>query len=153
MEIKRINDANIITILNEPVHNLHHQLYPEIFKPFDTQAMHDYFSKVIDQEHHHFIFCEENKLAIGYIWFEEIVRPENAFRNATHYIYIHQVSVNEGHQGKGAGNLLFSAVLKLAEEKSIKRIGLDYWAKNKSAKMIYKNLGFKIEKEIAYLEL
>jgi len=153
MKLIRTTDANLITALNEPVHKLHHQLYPEMFKPFDAKAMYDYFNKVVGQENHHFVICEENELAIGYIWFEEILRPENAFRNSTHYIYIHQVSVNEDQRGKGAGKLLFSAVLKLAEEKSIKRIGLDYWAKNESAKMIYKNLGFEIEKEVVYLEL
>lgn len=153
MEIKRTVDPTLITALNEPVHNLHHQLYPKIFKPYDDKAMFEYFNKVIEQDNHHFIICEENELAIGYVWFEERSRPENAFRKSTHYIYINQVSVNQGYRGKGVGKLLFSAVLKLAETKSIKRIGLDYWAKNESAKNIYKNLGFEIEKEIAYLEL
>lgn len=115
--------------------------------------MHTYFEKVVGQDKHHFVTCKENKSLIGYIWFEEINRPENAFRNSVHYICIHQVSVNEIHHGKGACKLLFSAVLELAEKKSINRIGqLDYWAKNESANIVYKNLGFKIEKEIAYLE-
>ena len=152
MELKRTTDPSIITTLNEPVHRLHHQLYPDMFKPYDAREMYDYFNQVVDKDNHHFIICEEHKNAIGYIWFEEIMRPENAFRNSMHYIYINQVSVNEEQRGKGVGKLLFNAVLELAEKKSIRRIGLDYWAKNESAKIIYKNMGFKIEKEIAYFE-
>lgn len=143
----------LITALNEPVHMLHHNLYPEIFKPFNTKEMHEYFSNVVRFEGHHFLICEDGESAIGYVWFQEVFRFESAFRYSDHNVYINQISVNEDHRGKGAGKLLFDAVLEFAKNNDIKKIGLDYWAKNESAKGIYEKLGFNVEKEIAYLNL
>lgn len=153
MNIKTTTDMKLITDLNEPVHKLHNSLYPEIFKPFYTEKMHEYFSNVVRFEGQHFMICEDGESAIGYVWFQEVFRPESAFRYPDHHVYINQISVNEDHRGKGAGKLLFDAVLKFAEDNNIKRIGLDYWAKNESAKGIYEKLGFNVEKEVAYLNL
>ena len=153
MKLKRTNDPELIALLNEPVQNLHHRLYPDQFKPFDFKAMYDYFNNMINQANHYFVIYEINDIPVGYIWYEEIIRPESAFRNLDHFIYIHQVSVNEEHRGKGVGKQLFNSVLELAVEKSIKRIGLDYWAMNENAKQIYRNIGFELEKEVAYLNV
>jgi len=153
MNIKTTIDMKLITALNEPVHNLHHSLYPEIFKPFNTEKMHEYFANAVRFEGQHFMICEDGESAIGYVWFQEVFRLESAFRYLDHHVYINQISVNEDHRGKGAGKLLFDAVLKFAEDNDIKRIGLDYWAKNESAKEIYEKLGFSVEKEVAYLNL
>lgn len=143
----------LITKLNEPVHKIHHELYPNIFKPFDNDDMYEYFTNVARFEGQHFMVCDEANESIGYVWFQEVFRPESAFRYSDNHIYINQISVNEEHRGKGAGKLLFDAVLEFAKKKDIKRIGLDYWVKNESAKHIYENLGFNIEKEVAYLNL
>ena len=153
MNIKTTSDMKLITALNEPVHKLHHNLYPEIFKPFNTKEMLEYFTNVVRFEGQHFLICEDGESAIGYVWFQEVLRSESAFRYSDHNLYINQISVNEEHRGKGAGNLLFEAVLEFAEDNDIKRIGLDYWAKNESAKEIYEKLGFSVEKEVAYLNL
>lgn len=153
MELRKTNDPKLIATLNEPVQNLHHELYPDMFKPYEFQAVHDYFNNVVSKENHHFIVCEENEVALGYVWFEEVVREETAFSSSKHYIYIHQISVNEASRGKGVGKLLFTPIMELAKEKHIKRIGLDYWVRNSSAKQIYEKLGFELEKEITYLKL
>ncbi len=153
MKVTITSDPRVIAVLNEPVQNLHHKLYPEIFKPYDLQKVCDYFEDLVNKENHYFVVCEENDVALGYIWFEEVQRAETAFSRSKHYIYIHQISVNEEHRGKGIGKLLFNPVSELAEKQKIKRIGLDYWVKNNSAKLIYEKLGFELEKEITYLTL
>jgi ribosomal protein S18 acetylase RimI-like enzyme len=153
MHLIRTNNPKKIALLNEPVQNLHHSLYPERFKAYEFQGVLSYFEKVINEENHHFIVCVNNEMNLGYIWFEEILHSETAFSNPSHYLYVHQISVNEEYRGMGIGKLLFSSILELAEEKSINRIGLDYWVKNDSAKMIYEKMGFKLEKEITYLNL
>lgn len=153
MKLTRTIDIKLIASLNESVQKLHHELYPDTFKPFDFQSACNYFEKVINQENHHFMVCSEGTLPLGYIWFEEKERAETAFTRSTNYIYINQISVNADYRGKGVGKLLFSEVLRLAEERYIKRIGLDYWVRNEDAKLIYEKLGFKLEKEITYLTL
>ncbi len=151
MKIVRTNDAISVARLNEQVQNLHHELYPHIFKSYDFESVHDYFSKITDDENHYFVICEIDDLPVGYIWFEEIIKEENAFSVAKHLIYVHQVSVNKKWRGEGVGKKLFDTALKLAEEKSIKRIGLDYYVENKSAKAIYEKMGFELEREVTFL--
>jgi len=153
MQIEKVNDATLIAKLNEPVQNLHHELYPEKFKKFNLEAVCGYFEMIVDTENHNFHVCYIDGEAVGYIWFEEVVKKETAFSEASHYVYIQQVSVNEDKRGHGVGKELFNEVLKFAEKKSIKRIGLDYWVKNTIAKSVYEQLGFELEKEITYLTL
>ncbi|MDM8534830.1 GNAT family N-acetyltransferase [Clostridiaceae bacterium HSG29] len=151
MRIERVNDYNLIAELNEPVQNLHHELYPERFKKYNYNEVCKYFERIIDNKNHNFLVCFIEKEPVGYIWFEEIEKKETAFSKSSHYIYIQQVSVNENQRENGVGKYLFNEVLKFAEDNSIKRIGLDYWVKNIIAKQIYKKLGFELEKEITYL--
>lgn len=153
MRIEKTNDAEMIASLNEPVQTLHHQLYPEKFKKFNYIDVYEYFSKIIDDISHSFFVCYLDSKAVGYIWFSDIEKQETAFSKSSRYIYVQQVSVNKNCRGLGIGKKLFNEVIKYAEEKSIKRIGLDYWVKNTLAKKIYRQMGFEIEKEITYLNL
>ena len=153
MNLIKSKDHKLIASLNEPVQKLHHKLYPELFKPFDESAIEAYFENAVNNENSHFLICCDDEEPLGYIWFDEVRRSENAFRHSRDYVYINQVSVNEVHRGKGAGKLLFDSVIDFAAEKSIQLIGLDYWAKNKLAKEIYGKYGFNIEKEVAFFEI
>lgn len=153
MRLIRTNDVKLIARLNEPVQDLHHELYPNRFKPFEFTSVCEYFSKIIDKNNHHFVVYFDDEEAVGYIWYEDIEKHETAFSYSSRYIYIYQVSVNPDYRGKGVGKSLFNEALKFAEEKSINRIGLDYWVKNAAAKRVYKKLGFEVEKEITYLNV
>lgn len=153
MIIKETKDMQVIAKLNEPVHTLHHKLYPNIFKPYSYSQMYKYFISIVDFKDQHFMICEEDGEAIGYVWFQEVFRVDSAFRYSDNYIYINQISVNKEHRAKGAGKLLFDRVLNFAKDNNINRIGLDYWAKNTGAKAIYDKLGFEVEKEVAFLRL
>lgn len=153
MKIVKTSNEKIIAKLNEPVQNLHHKLYPKKFKAFNYKEVCEYFGKIIDKDNQKFYVCYDKNDPVGYIWFSEIIKSQTAFSNHSHYLYIQQVSVNESHQGKGIGKELFDIVLKYAHKKSIKRVGLDYWIKNTTAKKIYKKIGFKLEKEITYINL
>ena len=128
MHLVRTNNPKVIAILNEPVQEMHHNLYPERFKPYDYQNVLSYFKGIIKDKNHHFVVCKMVESNLGYIWFEEVHRSETAFSNSSHFLYVHQVSVNKDYRGMGVGKLLFSSVLKFAEQNSINRVGLDYGA-------------------------
>ncbi len=102
---------------------------------------------VINIDNHHFVVCKEKDEEIGYIWFEEIIKYDTAFSFSSHYIYIHQISVNENKRGMGVGKSLFNSALDLANSKSIKRIGLDYWVKNSMAKSIYEKWDLRLKEK------
>lgn len=151
--IEETKDVETIARLNEPVQTLHHELYPERFKKYNYKEVYEYFMKIIDEENQHFYVAYLDNTAVGYIWFTEIQKQGTAFSKKDHYTYIQQVSVSENYRGNGIGKQLFNEVLDFAQEKSIRRIGLDYWVKNVHAKSVYERLGFKLEKEVTYLNL
>ncbi len=45
MQIVEIDDPKVIARLNEPVQNLHHSLYPNIFKPYNYKNVLAYYEK------------------------------------------------------------------------------------------------------------
>jgi ribosomal protein S18 acetylase RimI-like enzyme len=151
MGIEKTKDVETIARLNEPVQTLHNQLYPERFKKYNYKEVYKYFVEIVNEDNQHFYVYSLDNSAVGYIWFTEIQKKGTAFSKKDHYIYIQQVSVNENYQGLGIGKQLFNEVLHFAKEKSIKRIGLDYWVENVHAKSVYKKLGFELEKEVTYL--
>jgi len=153
MKIIKSTDARTLATLNEPVQTLHHTLYPETFKAFDLEAVTQYFKEAIQVPYSHFYICEIEGEPVGYIWFDEVKRVENAFSHAKHMLYVNQVSVNESHRGLGIGRKLFETVLQFADENTVKKIALDYWSKNDHAREIYKKYGFEIGREVTYLEL
>lgn len=132
---------------------MHHELYPERFKKYNYKEVYEYFMEIINEDNQHFYIYSLDNRAVGYIWFTEIKKKSTAFSKKGHYIYIQQVSVGENYRGNGIGKELFNEVLHFAQEKSIRRIGLDYWVKNVHAKRVYKRLGFELEKEVTYLNL
>lgn len=153
MQFIGTKDAQSIARLNEPVQNLHCELYPERFKPYDFESVHAYFTKVVNKETHHFIIGQDLGFNTGYVWFEEIFRAETAFSKATHYVYVHQISVSPKYRGRGIGKALFACVKEFCYARSVDRIGLDYWVENQKAKEIYEGMGFEPQKEVSYLNL
>jgi ribosomal protein S18 acetylase RimI-like enzyme len=65
-----------------------------LYKPYII----GYIQKVINKENHHFIVCENNETNLGYVWFEKILCLETAFSNSSHYLYVHQISVNKDYR-------------------------------------------------------
>lgn len=153
MKLLESKNPEIIALLNEPVQTLHYELCSKHFKPYDYDSVLSYFTSRMKDENHHFRVCQNSGQNVGYIWFEEVFRSETAFSKASHYLYIHQISVNPDCRGMGIGKFLFSAALEFAERNGIKRIGLDYWVKNDHVKEIYTKMGFEVEKEVSYLSL
>lgn len=145
MHIRRatMEDAPILTCLTGPVQALHAQAYPQIFKPsFDADAMTQHFEQILTSASNYIFIGEVNGEAVGNVYAQMVVRPENVFTYAMEYINIDQISVNPEHQGKGYGTQLTEYVFELARAKGISRITLTVWAFNAQATRFYEKLGF-----------
>lgn len=153
LRLVRTTNPEVITRLNKPVQQLHNTLYPKLFKPFDEATVEAFFRMAIQKEQSHFVVCYKGDVAIGYTWYEDIERKENALSYTKRYVHIHQISVNEDYRRRGVGRKLFNSALAYAKEHAIKRVGLDYWVKNRRAKEIYAYYRLKVEREIAFIEL
>lgn len=153
MQLELCKDPSTIARLNEPVQTIHFELYPERFKAFDFEGVKGVYENVMKDTDHYFLVCKVEDEPVGYVWFQEKKRPENAFMNASHTLYIHQISVNRGLRGQGIGRQLMAYVHDFAKKGGIKRIGLDYWVKNSDVKYIYEKIGYTVEREVTYLNL
>lgn len=153
MNVSPSKDFELIARLNKTVHDLHVQLHPEIFQPFDEKAMADFFRRVVENEQHVFWIAESESAAIGYAWIEFKDYPETMFKKAYRSLYVHQLSFLNEVQNKGYGQQIMQEISKLALSKEINLIELDYWVRNEKAKRFYEKMGFVKQREFVYKKL
>jgi ribosomal protein S18 acetylase RimI-like enzyme len=137
----------LISTLAEEVQNLHAQLHPELFKPFNAAAFEEALEKYLADPACFVYVAKQEEMPIGYIlcFIKEI--KENAFHYDLRTLYIDQISVLKAYQKSGAGHLLMEQAEKLANEKSIRRIELDHWSMNTVAAVFFRKKGYQLCKE------
>ena len=142
--IRESTDRSLLVALNQDVQDLHATLHPEIFKPYDEEAMAPLFEWALNQErYHHFVaFDAETNQPLGYIQIEQRSYPENTKRHQYTVLYIHQICVTRSHQGLGIGRRLLDRACSFAAERGIQRIEVDVWSSNSQAKRFYQEYGF-----------
>lgn len=137
----------VISTLVEDVQNLHAQLYPELFKPFNRAAIEEALEKYVTDPTCFVYLAEQKEIPIGYILCFIKEAPENAFRYSVRTLHIDQICVRKAYQKSGAGHLLMEQAEKLAREQAIRRIELDHWSMNTVAAAFFRKKGYQICKE------
>ncbi|PPA69456.1 GNAT family N-acetyltransferase [Jeotgalibacillus proteolyticus] len=148
MKITQTFDTTLMTKLNKTVQDEHVRLYPEVFNEYDFSSVHEALVQILKSGTHEVYLAEEDGEPAGYVWFERIEKPANAFKKEYRALYIHQISVLPSSQHKGCGTRLMEKVEERASELGIQRIELDYWSDNKSAKRFYEKQGFTVFREV-----
>ena len=153
MKIDRTNDYELVARLNKYVHDLHTNLYPDIFKPYNFQEVKAFFQGIIHRDEFIFLQLEDEGKPLGYAWIELRNLPENAFKKAYKSVYVHQISIVDSQRRKGYATMLMDRITDLAKENGINRIELDYWFNNKIARDFYKKNEFVKYREFVYKEM
>ncbi|MBE2972993.1 GNAT family N-acetyltransferase [Priestia megaterium] len=153
MKITRTFDADTIAILNQSVHQLHVELYPERFQTYDFQKIHEFFKKVMKDDRFIFLLGEDEGQHVGFAWLEIKQYSETVFKKAYKSIYVHQINMAEPYKNKGFGSSLMKKIYSIAREKEITTIELDYWNDNTIAESFYEKEGFVTYRKMAYKEL
>ncbi|WP_226666414.1 GNAT family N-acetyltransferase [Metabacillus litoralis] len=153
MKISITKDFDVIARLNKPVHDLHCELYPNYFNKFNNNEMKEVFKKLMRNEAHYFLLLQENSEAVGYAWFEIKNYIDNPFKKGYTSVYIHQISIIEEKRNMGYGSSVMEHIYRIAINKGIDLIELDYWYKNSSAKAFYRKHGFLKYREFVYRKL
>ena len=104
--IIELKDANIITMLNKTVQNLHYEKYPEYFKAYDYQAIRKAIEELLVQDNWYSYVAYDDNTPIGYILFYVKEYKENPFRYSYKGIHIDQLSVIKEYQNIGIGAVL-----------------------------------------------
>lgn len=137
-------DLDILVVMNEVVQRLHAQLYPDDFKSEQNFAeVRNFFAATLKEPKTAIAVAEIAQKPVGYTIFETCSRPENPFRPARSYIYIHQISVNPDARSQGIGGALIRYVQEQASAREIVEIDFDSWAANRQAHRFFEAHGFE----------
>ncbi|MFE3896812.1 MULTISPECIES: GNAT family N-acetyltransferase [unclassified Priestia] len=153
MKISRTFDADIIANLNQSVHQLHVELYPERFQTYDFQKIHEFFKNLMKDDRFIFLLGENEGQHVGFAWLEIKQYSETVFKKTYKSIYVHQINIAEPYKNKGFGSSLMKEIYSIAREKEITTIELDYWSDNTIAESFYEKEGFVTYRKMAYKEL
>jgi ribosomal protein S18 acetylase RimI-like enzyme len=140
-------DVRALAELNIQVQDMHVKAHPELFKPISENdaALLAYYEDVIADANMVVYVVEAEQKPVGYIVARIQQRPESVFTYSYTTIYIDQIAIHPGYQGRGCGSLLIRAVLALAKEKNIARVALDVWHFNIHSQAFFVSQGFEIE--------
>lgn len=142
IEILEVKEFGRIAHLVEEVQNLHANLYPTIYKPFQLQEMARVMEKMLSDETCVVLLAIENNVTLGYLLAFVKDIPETAFYYPYRLVHIDQLSVSKKHHHKGIGTLLLNKIEEKAQGLSISRLELDHLNSNTTAATFFKSKGF-----------
>lgn len=142
MKFIRTKDPQVLAGLNKPVQDLHHQKYPQFFKPYDEEVCVAFFQRQLEKPNWVVFLVEIDGKNAGYASYFVKDYQENPFRKAYKSIYVDQVCVLDKFKGKGIGKHVMQKIEEDAKEVGISHIELSYWELNKEAKGFYEHLGY-----------
>lgn len=138
------DDAVTIAQLNQHVHVLHVEAEPDDFRGLNPADAVDFFGSLLRDPKNVLLLSEDaSGQAVGYVWAQDQVRPDNQFTKPARALYIHHVAVAPEARGQGTGKSLVAAVEAEARDRGITRIALDHWAFNEAAHTFFASLGFE----------
>ena len=146
------SELRIFRDLNREIHELHFSAHPEIFKPKYEISAED-FEALVSNPHCSVLVAEIEGVAAGMISLERILKKESSGAWAAQVLYIHQIGVRFSFREKGVATRLLNEAKKLAKSVGIKRIELDVWAFNRSAKYFFESGGFEVFNEKMAMDL
>lgn len=147
IRIAESTDHILIAALNSEVQQLHHELHPEIFKPFDKQGIEAAMrSFLTDNNCRAFVAWKEEE-PVGYMILVLRETGDNAFHYNTRSVYIDQIGVPEKNRRLGIGQLLMSYAEQFAAEHGVNRLELDHWTANSMAAQYFRKQGYALAKE------
>ncbi len=142
IEIVSTKDANLLARLNHDVQEIHYNIEPEIFKPFDLENMEIFFQKVLENSSVTAYIAKVDGKSAGYMLLAENITAENPFKYSYTVLHIDQICVDSEFKGKGIGKALVDFAKKYAIERQIRRIEMNYWTQNTNSGEFFRSQGF-----------
>ncbi|WP_396266036.1 GNAT family N-acetyltransferase [Halobacillus salinarum] len=146
-------DYELIAVLNKPVHDLHHSLYPDFFQEYNLEAVKELFRKQMDKVNAEFLILEDEEETVGFAWVETRKYDRYPYKKSFQSLYIHQISIDQEKRGRGYGTYLLNHIYQLAEDKGVNEVELDYWEKNNQAEQFYNKHGFAKSRQTVFKNL
>lgn len=145
MEIRFAEVTDIDGILNllEQVNFIHYEARPDILKQqskYSREELEDMLSKQVERP---ILVAVEDDQVLGYMFgiYQEVMN--NRLLQDEKSLYIDDICIDEKARGKHIGQQLYEATKALAKDTGCRRITLNVWAFNTSAKSFYERMGME----------
>lgn len=153
IQIIECYDHVLLAGLNEEVQSLHHNLYPEVFKPYNREEITKFFLSALPDINTKVFVAVESDKPIAFILLMVKNINENPYMHERRFVLIDQIAVLNSHRGNGVGKLLLEKAFTFAGSSGIKRVELNHWTLNESAGKFFKKNGFSYFNEKMCIEL
>ena len=122
-------------------------------KPEKDDLFREFFNKTLESEKQYLIIGWLDGEPVGYILYQEWVRPEAIYRHEDPILYIHNLMIKEGYRYQGYGGAFIDYAKRTAKELGITRMGIDFFVFNEPARRCFSREGFETLQEIMWLDL
>jgi ribosomal protein S18 acetylase RimI-like enzyme len=148
------DDYDVVYALFSEVQSLHHEALPDFFKkPEKDDLFREFFDKTLEKEEHYLILGWLDDEPVGYILYQEWVRPKAIYRHEDPILYIHNLIIKERYRCQGYGGAFIDYAKRTAKELGISRMGIDFWHFNEPARKCFNRQGFKVLQHVMWLDL
>lgn len=139
------NDIRRIIELLHQVDMVHHEIRPDLFKPYTTKYNEQELEALLDNDSKPiFVFDDGDVLGHAFCQITD-VKSHKLLQDAK-TMYIDDICVDEKARGKHVGKALYEFVRDYAKSIGCYNITLNVWEGNDPALCFYKNMGMKVQK-------
>lgn len=147
MEVRKAKKEDIPTIIDLG-HELlkHHHRYRRYYEPLSDskereKAQKTYYEKMLKARNSLFLVVEDACEVVGYS-ISKIEKNPPVLKEKS-YGSLGEIYIDYDYRGKGLGTMLVRESMKWLKKRGIKRVIVDYDAKNKWAENLYRKAGFR----------
>ncbi len=137
------SDADLLSLLNADVQNLHAAAMPERFKESGADTFPASAARALLVKPNNLVFIAEvGSEPAGYAYAEIVHLGESSLVHAWDEVYLHHLSVRPAWRRKGVAGALLDRVRAAADELGIGPMTLQVWAFNDGARAFFQQRGF-----------
>ena len=136
--------SRIIELLHQ-VDMVHHDLRPDLFKPYTTKYDEQELEALLDDESKPIFVCVDDGMVLGHAFcMTTEVRSDKLLQDIK-TLYIDDICVDEAARGRGVGRSLYEHALSYARSADCYNVTLNVWAGN-DALSFYQRCGMSVQR-------
>lgn len=139
------NDIGRIIELLHQVDMVHHEIRPDLFKPYTTKYNEQELEALLDNDSKP-IFVYDDGEVLGHAFCQITDVKSHKLLQDAKTLYIDDICVDEKARGKHVGKALYEFVRDYAKSIGCYNMTLNVWEGNAPALSFYKNMGMKVQK-------
>ena len=139
------NDIGRIIELLHQVDMVHHEIRPDLFKPYTTKYNEQELEALLDNDSKP-IFVYDDGEVLGHAFCQITDVKSHKLLQDAKTLYIDDICVDQKARGKHVGKALYEFVRDYAKSIGCYNMTLNVWEGNDPALSFYKNMGMKVQK-------